>query len=175
MSDKMYWLGCPRCGERETLSVFRVQALKIMSMKVVNGKLDVCLNENMYPVHLADSDYMYPGGEKCDFRIESDISISPNSNIPYAAVHCESCSLFGQVNLWEVYHYNRGRGKIVTLFNLEEEKMEKFTIPEILEEINRDRSDQWSPYTVEDWQEGWEEWCEGKTYKLLMVKRGGEK
>ena len=59
---------------------------------------------------------------------------------------------------------------IVTLFDLEEEKMERFTIPEILEEINRDRTDDWTPYTSDDWREGWDEFCEGNVYKLLKIK-----
>ena len=36
----------------------------------------------------------------------------------------------------------------------------KWTIPQILEEINRDRSDQWTDYDLSDWREGLEEFTE---------------
>lgn len=172
MTDRMYDICCPRCGEFGTLSVFRVHAHRIMNMGLTEGKLRVKLHENECNVELAVSDYMYPSGDECTFKTASDVSVIPASNIPYAAVHCESCSLYGNVDLWEVYNYNMARRfkTMVTLFNLEEEKLERFTIPEILEEINRDRSDDWIPYTSDDWREGWDEFCEGNVYKLLMVK-----
>ena len=36
----------------------------------------------------------------------------------------------------------------------------KWTIHQILEEINRDRSDQWTDYDLSDWREGLEEFTE---------------
>lgn len=39
----------------------------------------------------------------------------------------------------------------------------------IIEEINRDRSDEWTNYNKSDWREGWDEWCEGDVYSLLHV------
>ena len=39
-------------------------------------------------------------------------------------------------------------------------KIYEWTIPEILEEINRDRSDQWTNYDLSDWREGLEEFTE---------------
>ena len=36
----------------------------------------------------------------------------------------------------------------------------KWTIPQILEEINRDRSAEWTDYNESDWQEGLEEFTE---------------
>lgn len=39
-------------------------------------------------------------------------------------------------------------------------KIYEWTIPEILEEINRDRSDQWTDYDLSDWREGLEEFTE---------------
>ena len=35
-----------------------------------------------------------------------------------------------------------------------------WTIPQILEEINRDRSEDWSAYDESDWLEGWLEWVD---------------
>ena len=40
---------------------------------------------------------------------------------------------------------------------------------ELLEEINRDRSEDWEEYTSSDWEEGWFEWCEGDIYNLKSV------
>ena len=36
-----------------------------------------------------------------------------------------------------------------------------WTLKEVLEEINRDHSDEFSCYNETDWQEGWQEWCAG--------------
>ena len=35
-------------------------------------------------------------------------------------------------------------------------------MPDILEEINQDRSDDWTNYDATDWREGWSEWVEGE-------------
>lgn len=43
----------------------------------------------------------------------------------------------------------------------------KWRLQDILEEINRDRSDKWTPYDETDWEEGWREWCEGDIYTLI--------
>ena len=64
-----------------------------------------------------------------------------------------------------------------TFRELETGKLHHWTIAEILEEINRDRSDEWSAYDESDWEEGWKHWCEGDYYTLvteperLMSKR----
>lgn len=39
-------------------------------------------------------------------------------------------------------------------------KIEYWTMAKILSEINGDRSENWTPYTEEDWQEGLDEWTE---------------
>lgn len=38
-----------------------------------------------------------------------------------------------------------------------------WTLTEILQEINRDRSDDWTPYDASDWCEGWDQWVDGYT------------
>jgi len=43
----------------------------------------------------------------------------------------------------------------------------EWTISEILDEINRDRSEHWQNYTVKDWRDGWEEWCEGEIWEIV--------
>lgn len=42
-----------------------------------------------------------------------------------------------------------------------------WTMQQILDEINRDRSEDWTPYNERDWLEGWQEWCEGDCYTLI--------
>ena len=42
------------------------------------------------------------------------------------------------------------------------------SIKEVLEEINRDRSDEWTDYDINDWQEGLRVFTE---YKLLAVEK----
>jgi len=43
----------------------------------------------------------------------------------------------------------------------------EWTVKEVLEEINRDRSEEWQSYNKTDWREGWYEWCEGDIYTLM--------
>jgi len=40
---------------------------------------------------------------------------------------------------------------------------------ELLEEINRDRSEDWEDYDSSDWEEGWFAWCEGDCYTLNSI------
>jgi hypothetical protein len=42
-----------------------------------------------------------------------------------------------------------------------------WTIEQIIEEINRDRSDNWIDYDLSDWNDGWNEWCEGIYYSIV--------
>ena len=44
-----------------------------------------------------------------------------------------------------------------------------WTLPEILHEINRDRSDVWQDYNESDWREGLAEFC----YPLMLVEKEG--
>ena len=38
----------------------------------------------------------------------------------------------------------------------------EWTVRDILNEINRDRSVEWTDYDVTDWREGWDQWVEGE-------------
>ena len=58
----------------------------------------------------------------------------------------------------------------ILMYNIEENVMSKWTLEEVLAEINRDRSDSWIDYNEKDWREGWDEWCEGEFYKLLDIR-----
>ena len=57
--------------------------------------------------------------------------------------------------------------KTYKLKQIDTEEVTEWTVKDILEEINRDRSDDWSPYDESDWREGWHEWCEGSFYTLV--------
>jgi hypothetical protein len=46
------------------------------------------------------------------------------------------------------------------LYNTETGEYLDMTLPQILEEINRDRSEEWTDYDASDWQEGISEFTE---------------
>lgn len=56
----------------------------------------------------------------------------------------------------------------------ETERIEEWTLVDILEEINRDRSNEWTDYDETDWREGWNEWVEGDYYSLIDKYRVGD-
>ena len=41
-----------------------------------------------------------------------------------------------------------------------------WSVDKILEEVNRDRSSEWTDYNKSDWKEGWMEWCENDWYTI---------
>jgi hypothetical protein len=51
---------------------------------------------------------------------------------------------------------------------LETNEIQKWSLGDILDEINRDRSSGWIAYDETDWQEGWNEWIEGEFYSLIL-------
>ena len=46
-----------------------------------------------------------------------------------------------------------------------------WSLPQILEEINRDRSSEWTDYDETDYIEGWCEWGEGEYYSCREIRR----
>tara|TARA_R100000458_G_C8194917_1_gene187370 strand:- start:584 stop:808 length:225 start_codon:yes stop_codon:yes gene_type:complete len=66
--------------------------------------------------------------------------------------------------------------KVETHPNLVDEGYEKesfmWSVGDIIEEINRDRSDSWLDFDESDFVEGWLEFCEGHWYtiKALLPK-----
>jgi len=54
--------------------------------------------------------------------------------------------------------------------NLETNQIENWSIEQILYEINRDHSPEFTEYNEKDWEEGWKEWCEGQYYSLITTK-----
>ena len=51
--------------------------------------------------------------------------------------------------------------------DVQEGSIYEWSMEDVLSEINRDRSDKWTPYDESDWEEGWNEWCEGDIYTLV--------
>lgn len=47
-------------------------------------------------------------------------------------------------------------------------KIEDWSIEQILDEINRDHSTEYTHHTEDDWEEGWKEWVEGYGYYELV-------
>ena len=47
-------------------------------------------------------------------------------------------------------------------------KVSTWTIPQVLEEINRNRSDTWTPYDRSDWLDGWMKWVECDGFYTLI-------
>jgi len=54
------------------------------------------------------------------------------------------------------------------IVNIETHEIMLLTVSEILEEINRDRSDEWQDYDESDWREGLDEFC----YPLRLIEKG---
>ena len=52
------------------------------------------------------------------------------------------------------------------ILNLATQETFTWTLTEILKEINRDRSEEWTDYNSEDWREGWDYWVEGEYYSM---------
>ena len=51
-----------------------------------------------------------------------------------------------------------------------------WSISQVLKEINRDRSDSWTPYNRKDWKEGWREFVEKDDFcglRMIGKKRIG--
>tara|TARA_R100000664_G_scaffold33431_1_gene50525 strand:+ start:714 stop:911 length:198 start_codon:yes stop_codon:yes gene_type:complete len=63
------------------------------------------------------------------------------------------------------------KNKTITVKEISTGIRSEWTVQKILNEINRDRSENWEDYTVEDWKEGWKQWCEGDIWEI--VKKEG--
>jgi len=44
--------------------------------------------------------------------------------------------------------------------NRETKKIRVWSLQQVVNEINRDRSDEWTPYNKTDWKEGWKNFVE---------------
>lgn len=60
--------------------------------------------------------------------------------------------------------------KVFKIYDIQNKKVLLWDIKQMLEEINRDRTEQWEPYTEEDYIEGWNMWVEGGFYECRGIK-----
>ena len=51
--------------------------------------------------------------------------------------------------------------------DVESGKIHLWSVDQIVEEINRDRSGTWKPYNRTDWKEGWNHWVEGECFEIV--------
>lgn len=58
--------------------------------------------------------------------------------------------------------------RIIKVKDLTTQEIYEWTIEDVLEEINRDRSSEWTDYDESDWEEGWDAWCEGDVYTMIQ-------
>lgn len=58
--------------------------------------------------------------------------------------------------------------RIIKVKDLTTQEIYEWTIEDVLEEINRDRSSKWTDYDESDWEEGWDAWCEGDVYTMIQ-------
>ena len=54
--------------------------------------------------------------------------------------------------------------------DVETRKVLTWTLNKVLEEINRDRSEDWTDYDASDWREGWRDWVQDDGYFKLIEK-----
>jgi hypothetical protein len=62
------------------------------------------------------------------------------------------------------------------IVSVDKEQYEEYywSVDEILEEINRDRSGDWTDFDHSDWKDGWLGFCEGDWYTIPELKEEEE-
>ena len=60
--------------------------------------------------------------------------------------------------------------KVFKIYDIQNKKVLLWDIKQMLEEINRDRTEEWEPYTEKDYIEGWNMWVEGEFYECRGIK-----
>lgn len=69
----------------------------------------------------------------------------------------------------EIEKRDKMKNSTYTVMDIETKKTFAWTSKEMLQEINRDTSDEWTDYNVGDLFEGWYEWVEGEFYKIVEI------
>lgn len=64
---------------------------------------------------------------------------------------------------------------VFTVLNKETDEELLWYIEDVLDEINRDRSEKWIDYSKNDWFDGWAEWCEDDIYTILIIEHREDK
>jgi len=57
--------------------------------------------------------------------------------------------------------------------DLDTQSVEEWPLEQVLAEINRDHSSEWTDYTESDWEEGWDTWVEGDGFYTRKFKTEG--
>lgn len=58
----------------------------------------------------------------------------------------------------------------IAVKNIQSGEIFLWTLTEVLEEVNRDHSDEFTPFDESDWQSGWDEWvAESGFYTLIEI------
>jgi hypothetical protein len=60
--------------------------------------------------------------------------------------------------------------KTYKILYIEENEIHEWSLQEIIEYINADRSNEWTDYNESDWKEGWDAWVGGEGYYKLITK-----
>jgi len=55
----------------------------------------------------------------------------------------------------------------IAVHDTDTNKIEHWTLEEVIDYINADRSEDWSDYDEGDWREGWREWVDPDYYTLV--------
>jgi hypothetical protein len=63
---------------------------------------------------------------------------------------------------------------VFTVLDLISNEELTWDILDVLDEINRDRSADWTDYTKDDWFNGWNSWCEDDDYIMLSIEDKGD-
>lgn len=85
--------------------------------------------------------------------------------------HCHNCNTEFELpdeELQEGLNLPKKRQTNIPIKDLESGEIRYWTIEEILDEINRDRSETWTDYNESDWEEGWDAWIEGDFYTRFI-------
>jgi hypothetical protein len=130
----------------------------------INGSIAFCEAQGLAKVFQAYAD-------NCAGEDILEVDFNPNSGYVYIALEngVTIGSMLGQEVEYIVFNEYQGeedKGQKIKVRYIEENEIHEWTIEQILDEINRDRSENWTDYDKNDWQEGWDSWIEGEFYSL---------
>lgn len=57
----------------------------------------------------------------------------------------------------------------IKIKDIESGIVREWTLQEVINYINADRSGKWTDYDESDWVDGWMSWCEGEIYTLISA------
>jgi hypothetical protein len=63
---------------------------------------------------------------------------------------------------------------VFTVLDKHSDEVLTWYIEDVLDEINKDRSEKWVDYTKDDWFEGWSAVCEDDIFTMLQIDDKGD-